>query len=145
MSQRSLINISAVVWYAGGIVLLLKGGSLILQAHRIDPQSTWSYVAVVLGLSIGWVKGRLLFHKNCTRNIHRISGLAQPRLWQFFKPGMLVFLGLIIPTGIFLSHAAQGNFSLLCIVGALDLSIACALLVSSSAYWSQSGTINRDP
>jgi hypothetical protein len=34
-----------------------------------------------------------------------------------------------------MSRAAAGNFTFLCLVGALDLSIACALLSSSIVFW----------
>jgi hypothetical protein len=48
---------------------------------------------------------------------------------------MLIFLAIIIPTGAWMSKSAAGNYTLLCLVGALDLSIALALLTSSTAFW----------
>jgi hypothetical protein len=135
VSQRTLIIIAAIVWYGGGISLLLKGGALITNAHALDPQSMWTYLAPILGIVIGLLKGRLFFGGSCERNIKRIKALADPRIWQCYRPGFLIFLAIVIPTGAWMSRAAAGNFTMLCLLGALDLSIACALLLSSIVFW----------
>lgn len=124
-----------MIWYGGGISLLFKGGALIKSAYALDPQSMWTYLAPILGIIIGLLKGRFLFSKSCQKNIKRINALADPRIWQCFRPGTLIFLAVIIPSGAWMSRAAAGNFTFLCLVGALDLSIACALLSSSAIFW----------
>jgi len=134
-SRFTLIIIAACVWYGGGIALLLKGGSLVKNAYAIDSQSAWVYAAPVLGIIIGFVKARFIFNHACKKNIIRIRSLINPRIWQCFRPGMLIFLAIIIPTGAWMSRAAAGNFGYLCGVAALDLSIATALLTSSLAFW----------
>jgi hypothetical protein len=127
--------IAACVWYGGGIALLFKGGSLVQGAYAIDSQSAWAYGAPLLGVIIGLVKARFIFNHACRKNIIRIRSLANPRIWQFFRPGMLIFLAIIIPAGAWMSRAAAGNFGYLCFVAVLDLSIATALLTSSRAFW----------
>ncbi len=149
ISQRSLIIIAAIIWSGGGISLLLKGGALINNASALDPQSMWTYLSPILGIMIGLLKGRFLFSKSCEKNIKRIKALDNPRIWQCFRPGFLIFLAIIIPTGALMSRAAAGNFTYLCLVGALDLSIACALLSSSFVFWrhkafSSSGATDKD-
>ena len=134
-SQRTLIIIAAIIWYGGGIALLLKSGALINDAHALNPQSTWTYLAPILGIIVGLLKGRFLFSRSCEKNIKRIKALTNPRIWQCYRPGFLIFLAIIIPTGAWMSRAAAGNFTFLCLVGALDLSIACALLSSSIVFW----------
>lgn len=134
-SHLVLIVVAAFVWYAGGIALLLKGSALIKSAHAIDGQSLWIFAAPLLGVIAGLLKGKFLFSKTCRKNIHRIRALADPRVWQCFRPGMLIFLAIIIPTGAWMSRAAAGNFTYLCLVGALDLSISFALLTSSMVFW----------
>ena len=134
VSQRTVIVLAAFVWYAGGIALLLKGSALIKDAYALDSQSLWTFAALFLGVIAGILKGRLLFSKSCKKNIQRIRSLANPQVWQCFRPGMLVFLAVIIPTGAWMSRAAAGKFTYLCIVGALDLSIAFALLTSSLVF-----------
>jgi hypothetical protein len=135
VSQRTLMITAALIWYGGGISLLLKGGALIKNGYAIDPQSIWTYLAPIFGILIGLLKGRFLFSKSCVKNIKRIQTLIDPRIWQCFRPGMLIFLAIIIPTGAWMSRAAAGNFTFLCLVGALDLSIGCALLSSSIVFW----------
>ena len=135
VSQRTLVIIAAIIWYIGGFVLLVKGVALIKNAYAIEPQSIWTYIAPILGIMIGLLKGRFLFSKSCDKNINRIKALTDPRIWQCFRPGILLFLAVVIPTGAWMSRAATGNYTFLCLVGALDLSIACALLSSSIVFW----------
>ncbi|KPJ57891.1 MAG: hypothetical protein AMJ42_04225 [Deltaproteobacteria bacterium DG_8] len=135
ISHLTLIIIAAFVWFSGGIALLLKGGALIKSAYLIDSQSVWTFAALFLGVIAGFLKGKFLFSKSCKKNVKRIQTLVSPRVWQCFRPGMLIFLALIIPTGAWMSKAAAGNYTLLCLVGALDLSISFALLTSSVVFW----------
>ena len=135
VSRLTLIVIVACVWYGGGIALLFKGGSLVKDAYAIDSQSVWAYGAPLLGVIIGFVKARFIFNHACKKNIVRIRSLVNLRIWQCFRPGMLIFLAIIIPTGAWMSRAAAGNFGYLCGVAALDLSIATALLTSSLVFW----------
>jgi hypothetical protein len=135
VSQQTLIIIAAIIWYGGGISLLLKGGALIKEAYTLNPHSIWTYLVPILGLIIGLLKGRFLFSRSCEKNIIRIKALPEPRVWQCYRPGFLLFLAVIIPTGAWMSRAAAENFTFLCLVGALDLSIACALLSSSIVFW----------
>jgi hypothetical protein len=135
VTQRTLLIVAAFVWYAGGIALLFKGGALIKSAHSMDPQSFWAYGSGLAGIILGLAKGKFLFSKACSKNVKRIRGLENPRIWQCFRPGMLLFLAIIIPTGAWMSRAAAGSYTYLCIVGALDLSISFALLSSSIVMW----------
>lgn len=135
VSRLTLIIIAAFVWYGGGIALLFKSSSLVKGAYALDSQSIWVYATPVLGIIIGFVKARFIFFHACKKNIVRIRALPRPRIWQCFRPGMLIFLAIIIPAGAWMSRAAEGNFGYLCGVAALDLSIATALLTSSLTFW----------
>ena len=135
VSRLTLMVIAACIWYGGGIALLFKGGSLVKGAYALDSQSAWAYAAPALGVLIGFVKARFIFNHTCKKNIIRIRTLVNPRLWQFFRPGMLIFLAIIIPAGAWMSRAAAGNFAYLYGVAALDLSIATAPLTSILAFW----------
>ena len=135
VSHLTLIIIAAFVWLSGGIALLLKGGALVKNAYLIDSQSIWTFAAPLLGVIAGFIKAKFLFNNSCKKNIKRIRALASPRVWQCFRPGMLIFLAIIIPTGAWMSRAAADNYTYLCIVGALDLSISFALLTSSIVFW----------
>ena len=132
---RSLVILSALFWYGGGFVLLIKGASLAMEARRIAPDSFWPGVILVAGVVIGIVKAKYLFSKSCRKNITRINALAQPRWWQFFRPGFFVFLFLMIATGVMLSRLSQGNYGFLLTVALLDITVAVGLIGGSYVYW----------
>ena len=135
VSQRTLMILAAFVWYSGGIALVLKALSLARSAYAINPDSPWAYGAPLLGIAIGLVKVKFIFNHACKKNILRIGKLEAPKLWQCFRPGMLIFLAIIIPAGAWMSRAAAGDFLYLCIVCGLDFSIATGLLGSSLMFW----------
>ena len=135
VSQRSLIIIAAIIWYAGGIALLLKGGALIKHVYLMDAESIWTVIASLVGIGAGLIKGSVFFSRSCKKNIERIKTITHPSVLQCFRPGMLIFLAIMISAGAWMSRAATGNYILLCLVGSLDLSISFALLTSSIVFW----------
>jgi hypothetical protein len=137
VSIRSLNILAALVWYVGGIVLLLKGGSLLVEADALKPEQDWLWLAAVAGLFLGGLKAKFLFSKSCQKNLVRIAALDRPRIWQFFRPGFFVFLTVMILAGATLSRLAHNNYPFLIGVAILDLGIAIALLGSSYVFWKQ--------
>ncbi len=140
-SARSLKILAALVWYIGGVVLLLKGASLLLEAEALRPDKTWPWLAVIAGLFLGSVKARFLFSKSCRKNLARIDGLPRPRIWQFFRPQFFVFLVLMILAGATLSQMAHNNYPFLIGVAVVDFSIGIALLGSSYIVWTHKAFI----
>ena len=137
VSARSLNILAALVWYIGGIVLLLKGRSLLVEAGTLNPQQGWIWLAVITALFFGSLNARFLFSKSCRRNLNRIATLDEPKIWQFFRPGFFVALAIMIASGATLSRLAHNNHPFLIAVGTLDLSLAVALLGSSVVFWQQ--------
>jgi hypothetical protein len=135
VSKRTLRVLAAVVWHIGGLVLLLKGRSLLLEADALQPGSFTVWLVIAAGLMFGGLKARFLFRRSCRKNLKRIAALEQPRIWQFFRPGFFVALGLMIAAGATLSRLAHDNYQLLLGVGLLDLSLAVALLSSGLVFW----------
>ena len=135
VSTRSLKILAALVWYVGGIVLLLKGGSLLVEADALKPGQDWPWLAAVAGLFLGGLKARFLFNRSCQKNLDRIAALERPKLWQFFRPGFLVMLTIMVLAGATLSRLAHNNYPFLIGVAILDLGIAIALLGSSYVFW----------
>jgi hypothetical protein len=134
-SPRVLNGLAAGVWYIGALVLLLKAGSLLVQAVDIRPGWFWPLFSVTIGIIAGLVKGWFIFSRSCHRNLDRIAALPQPKLWQFFSPGFFVALGVMIAAGVTLSRMAEGSYPFLLSVAALDLAISTALLGSSVVFW----------
>ena len=137
VSTRSLNILAALVWYIGGIVLLLKGRSLLVEAGTLNPQQGWIWLAVIAAIFFGSLKARFLFSKSCRKNLNRIAALDEPKIWQCFRPGFFVALAIMIATGATLSRLAHNNYPFLIGVGILDLSLAVALLGSSIVFWRQ--------
>jgi hypothetical protein len=144
-SPGILRTLAALVWYIGAAVLILKGSSLLAEAHDLQPGRFWPAIAVAAGLLIGGLKGILLFTKSCHKNLDRIAGLAEPKLWQFFRPGFFLALALMISAGATLSRLAHGHFKGLIAVAILDLSIGTALLLSSYVFWKRKTLARRTP
>ena len=102
-TPRVLNILAAAVWIIGGLVLLVKSGSLLAEARHLQSAWLWPGVAAIIGLVVGGIKARFIFRKSCHKNIRRIANLPNPRLWQFFSPRFFVFLALMITVGATLS------------------------------------------
>ena len=135
VSHRTLNILAALVWYVGGIVLLIKGCSLLAEAELLQPHKHWPWTAAIAALLIGGIKAKFLFSKSCRKNLVRIAALDQPKLWQFFRPVFFLLLLLMILTGAALSTLAHGNYPALLAIATLDFTIAFALLGSSYVFW----------
>ena len=133
-STVALKVLAAVVWYIGGVVLLLKGLSLLREAIDLRHGWQWPAVAAGIGVIVGALKGRLIFVKSCRRNLDRIARLREPRVWEFFRPAFSVFLVVMILTGATLSRLAHGHYAFLIGVAILDLAISTALFASSAEF-----------
>jgi hypothetical protein len=137
VSTRTLNILAALVWHVGGIVLLIRGSTLLVEAHILRSEMHWIWIAIVAGPCFGSLKAKLIFSKNCQNNLARIRSLDQPKVWQIFRPWFFVFLVAMITTGATLSRLAHENYYFLIGVAILDFSIAIALLWSGYVFWKQ--------
>jgi len=133
--HRILKILAAAIWYIGSLILLLKGSQLLLEAYSLRPELAWIWLAVVMGVLLGIVKARYIFNRSCRRNLRRIDALNSPKLWQFFSPKFFLALAVMISAGAILSRLAHGIYPFLIGVGALDIALSSALLISSHVYW----------
>jgi len=136
-SPRTLKILAAVLWYSGTIILLTKGTTLLLEAEALQPGRYWTWLTVILGLSIGLLKVKFIFRRACQKNLARISLLSKPKIWQFYRPGFLLFLAAMILIGSTLSRMAHGDYPFLIAMATLDFSLATALFGSSFVFWKQ--------
>jgi hypothetical protein len=137
VSARSLKILAALVWYIGGIMMLVKGRSLLIEADALEPEQVWPWLAVFAGLFLGGLQAKYLFAKSCQKNLDRIDALDRPRVWQFFRPGFFAALTVMIVIGATLSRLAHNNYPFLIAVAAVDINIGVALLGSSYVFWTQ--------
>ena len=134
-SRRSLKLLAALVWYSGAVVLSFKSSRLLLEAYNIRPEQVWIYLAVVGGLMIGAIKAKYLFKRLCIKNLNRIDAIEQPKFWHFYRMRFFFFLLVMILLGSFVSHLAHGNYTALLMIAIVEVSLATALLGSSTCFW----------
>ncbi len=134
-SSSTLKLLASLVWYSGAVVLSFKSSRLLLEAQSINPNHVWIWLAVLGGLMIGLIKAKYLFKRLCIKNLKRIDTLESPRLWQFYRTGFFIFLLAMILLGSFISQLAHGNYTALITMAIVEVSLATALLGSSSCFW----------
>ena len=64
-SKRTLNILAAALWLSGGVVLLYKGMTLLLEADSLQPGRVWTWLTIILGLTIGWLKVNYIFSRSC--------------------------------------------------------------------------------
>ena len=143
LTKKYLIIVSALIWYVGSISLFLKTITLLKSAFDIHSNIMIILLSVLLGLVIGFFKGKYLFIKSCRKNVQRINELKKVRFWLFFKPSFMIALAIMIATGATLSRLAEGNYTALLGVAILDLTIGTALLYSSFVYWEKRSVLQK--
>jgi hypothetical protein len=138
-SIRTLNVLAAFVWYVGGIVLLINGFRLLVEAYSLKLEQYWPWLAIAVGPIIGSIKGKFIFRKSCLKNLARIDALNQPKIWQFFKPWFFAVLATMIVFGATMARLAhtQHNYYFLIAVSVVDIDIGIALLWSSYIFWKQ--------
>jgi len=136
-TSRTLKILAALLWYLGGVMLVSKGSSLLIEADMLKPEKNWTWGAIVIGLLIGGLKAKYLFSVSCKKNLARIDLLDKPKIWQFFSPKFFLSLAMMILAGVTLSRMAHNNYIFLLSVAILDISIATALIGSSYTFWKQ--------
>lgn len=137
VSKRTLNILAALIWYLGGIILLLKGFSLLGEARSMKPELLWPWLAPIIGLGIGGVQAKYIFSKSCEKNLARIAALDRPKIWQFFRPGFFAALAVMILAGAILSRLAHNSYPFLIGVAIVDHIVAASLLGSSIVFWKQ--------
>ncbi len=134
-TAKTLKILAALVWYAGGLILLFKGSMVLLDAEALDPNRGWPIYALFTGCILGLIKAKYIFCKSGEKNLARINKLGNPKLWQFYTPGFFLLLFIMISAGVVLMSLAQDSYSGMISVGGLNIAIATALLVSSIVFW----------
>ena len=137
VSHRNLILTAIIFWYGGCVALSFKASSLLVEADALQPQNYAHWLVPLGGIIVGVLKGEFLFKKSWHNNVIRINSLSRPHIWQCFRPGFFVFMGLMIVLGATLSRLAHNNYTFLIIVACIDLSIAAALLWGSRSFWKE--------
>jgi len=139
-SKRTLIFLAAAGWCIGGVMLFRSGVKLIWNAVQLKPGGPWLWLAILAGLILGIFQAKIIFTRSCRKNLDRINGLEDPRIWQFYRPGFFLALAGMITSGVLLNHWAQGNYYYMLGVAGLDFALTISLLGSSYVFWTKNQT-----
>ena len=134
-TPHTLKLLASLIWYSGFIVLFIKGGKLLLEAEKINPDQIWTWIALLTGLVIGIVKAKYLYNRLCVKNLARINALKEPKIWHFYRIRFFIFLCSMVALGLLLSQHIHGNYPMMITMAILEISIATALLGSSHYFW----------
>jgi uncharacterized membrane protein len=136
-SKKTLVILAALVWFIGAVMLFRGGWELLSQARELRPGSAWHWLFIGLGIVLGIVQARTIFTRSCRRNIQRIRELQDPSLWQFFRPGFFLALGVMISAGVLLDIFSQGIYFFMLAVVGIDFALTISLLGSSRVFWQE--------
>ncbi len=135
VSRSTLKVIAAIIWLGGGLILALKAREFFAAAKLLQPDSAWSWIAVIVAILIGGLKAHFIFGRFCRKNLDRIAALDEPRPWQAFRTRFYLFLATMVLLAAVLSGLAVGSYPALLGVVMLDVSLAVALLGSARFFW----------
>lgn len=146
------ITLSGVLWMGVGILLLLKGFSLLL--HPSDQTSALlpfiqsltkdaeqaSLLLVSISLLIGFLKGRLVLAKTASRVIKKILSLPNPcSVSSIYGRGYLLLLASMVSLGVLLKWIPVPHD----IKGVVDIAIGSALTNGSAFYFRHFAEVRR--
>ena len=115
-------------------MLVMKGYALVTEALAIKPEAALSYLPFPVAAVLGSFKARYIFFPTCRKNMARIAALADPKIWQFYRPGFFVSLVAMVSLGAWLSRWAAGDYTALIAVSSLDLTLSVALFGSLGGF-----------
>lgn len=139
------IVLSGIIWMGIGVLLLIKGFSLLL--HPVDDKSAFlipymgsfaaqkeqaSLVLVSLGLLIGFFKGRFMLAKAAAKVIARILSLPNPLPFaSLYTRSYVILISSMMILGMSLRFV-QIPYD---IKGVIDVAIGSALINGSAYYF----------
>ena len=138
VSTKTLEKLAGCVWLAVGGMLAWRGIKMIFGLSDDIERAGVSAIVMSLGIGawIGYLKGRYVLSRTARRNLRRVRGLAEPRIWNVFSARFLVVIALMIGLGAGLRWMArQGWLGGHAGVGGIYFGIGTALLISSLVYF----------
>lgn len=147
--HKNLIIIAGLVWLSAGVFLLQLGLRLLTSALSFDAEASILFHKlsrllgsfenaviglIVVGLMIGFYKGRMILSKSVSRIVNRIKSLEEPA--QIYKMYSLPYVILLLSM-ICLGMAIKYFQVPVDIRGTIDVAIGSALINGSMLYFRQ--------
>jgi len=156
LSKTAWIAISGMIWFIIGIGLLTLGLNFIVYKSQIEWQETTSLIAkiaplvggreqaaltlIVIGLILGFLKGRFILMKTVRRVVERILKLSSPvNFSQVYSKGYLMLIGAMILLGLSMKWLGLPQD----IRGTIDVAIGSALMNGGVAYFRLAFAVQR--
>jgi hypothetical protein len=156
LSKTTWIAISGMIWFIIGIGLLTLGLNFIIYKAQIEFHETTSLIAkiaplaggreraaltlIVIGLIIGFIKGRFVLVKTVRRVVERILRLTPPiKFSEVYSKGYLMLIGAMILLGMSMKWL---GFPME-IRGVVDVAIGSALMNGGVAYFRTAFAVHR--
>jgi hypothetical protein len=148
LSKTTWISISGVIWFVIGVGLLTLGLNFIVYKAQIDTQETTSLIAklapiaggrdqaalvlVLIGLMVGFFKGRFVLGKTVKRVCEHIVKLPTPiKITQVYSKMYILLICSMILLGMSMKWLGLPME----IRGAIDVAIGSALMNGAVAYF----------
>lgn len=151
----TLIAFSGFVWLAVGLYLLPLGLNFLILSAQVPERnagfllnslsSLLSYeqaalLLVVIGLSLGYMKGKTVFAKTVRKSVARILSFSPPiALGKVYSIGYVLLLALMVLIGL--------SFKFLGVTldlrGLVDVAIGSALINGSLLYFRQARLVKE--
>jgi hypothetical protein len=158
LSKATWIAISGMIWFITGIGLLTLGLNFIVYVAQIDTSETDSLIAqiaplaggrqqaavvhIVVGLIVGFMKGRFVLVKTVRKVVDRILNLTHPiKVTQVYSKGYMLLIGAMVLLGLSMKWL---GFPME-IRGAIDVAIGSALMNGAIAYFRLALAVHRQP
>jgi hypothetical protein len=132
------IKLSGMIWFAVGMLLMIKGlkflvmagvekDHFLIQAFGGGDQAI--FFLIVLGLLVGFLKGRFVLHRSAERIIGHMMALPENASWkQVYPPRYYVLLAVMMGLGFILRYVPID------VRGVIDVAIGAALMNGAMTY-----------
>lgn len=146
IKHATAIALSGLIWFVGGIILLSKGLNFVVESSKSEQVGTLislllplsktkeqaALFLVVIGLMIGYLKGKMVFVKSVKRVVERIFSFTSPvRLVDIYTKSYLILILSMVGLGFIIRFLPIG----LDVRGVIDVAIGSALLKGALLYF----------
>ena len=135
LSSRLMLILAQIIILMGGFSLIFASIRLFIRAVNAGMPSWNLYWIVPVAAVLGAIKAIFVMRRRMRENISRLCA-AEGKLWpwQIYPYQLLIFILFMMTMMFILKRVLAGSAASLGALGAIDVTIAVALLVSSREY-----------